>query len=253
MGIERSFTFAFKAPGGLGKVVVGGLFSLLFFTVFFPFVVMGYLMRVLCNALEGRDAKLPGWELGPLFNEGLFPVIILLIYSAPVLVVFALNQLIMGFMGLNMAVVLPLMFLEIVLGIVAALLIPLALIRFAVTRSLKASFDLGRIVGFIRRNKGQYFTAWGLSLGVGAVVGLIAFIVSIIVFVVTWIVSDPLTGLAASGVAMMLVGLFLSFISNLIPMHLYANAYRASIPFDDDDDGELRSSMAIPPPLCERA
>lgn len=252
MGIERSFTFAFKTPGGPAKVVLGGLFSLLFFTVFFPFAVMGYLMRVLCNALEGRDAKLPDWELGSLFNEGLMPVVIVLIYAAPVMAVVAANQLTLNWIGLEMAIVIPLMLLEVVFGVAAALFIPLALIRFAVTRSLKAAFDLKRILGFMKRNKGQYFTAWGLSLGVGAVVGFVIFIVAVIAFVVAWILSDIVVALAVSGVAMAIAGLFLSFVSNLIPMHLYANAYRSSTPFDDDDDGELRSSMAIPPPLSKQ-
>ncbi len=249
MGIERSFTFAFKAQGGIGKILLGGVYSLLFFTIFFPFVVMGYLMRVLCEALEGRDAKLPDWKLAALFNEGLFPVLIVLVYAAPVMLVVVANQLVLTYVGLNMAVVLPLMLLEIILGIVVALLIPMALIRFAIKRSFKAAFDFGQILGFIRNNKGQYFTAWGLSLAVGAVVGFVTFIVATIVFIVTWVVSDLMMASMASLIAMMVVALFLSFVSNLIPMHLYAQAYRASKPFSDDKDGELRASMAIPPPL----
>jgi hypothetical protein len=252
MGIERSFTFAFKAPGGLSKIVVGGLFSLLFFTVFFPFVVMGYLMRVLCEALEGRDARLPSWELGPLFNEGLFPVLIMLVYASPVIAIMVANQLVVQWFGMNLAVIVPLMLLEIVMGIVVAMLVPLALIRFAIKRSMKAAFDFGKLIAFIGKNKGPYFTAWGLSLAVGAVVGVVVFVVAAIAFFATWAASDLLTASSVTAVAMAVTAIFLSFPSSLVPMHLYANAYRASTPFDDDKQGALRASMAIPPPLRER-
>ncbi len=224
MNIERSFKFAFTSPKAFGKLALGGLFSLLFFTVFFPIVVMGYMMRVLCDALEGRDAKLPDWSLGELFNEGLMPILVVLVYCSPLIAIMILEQALIAIFGLSIPLSILFLLLHLTITIVVSMLVPIALIRFAVKGSMKAAFNFGEIVGFIKKNKGSFFTAWGLSFAVGAVssIGLFVFVIGIF---------------------------FTNFIAGLITMHLYASAYRASTPFSDDKDGKLRSSMAIPPPL----
>jgi len=225
MNIERSFSFAFKSPGGVGKLLLGGAFTLLFFTVFFAFVVMGYVMRVLCEALEGRDGKLPDWkDLGRLFNEGMMPMLVALGWASPIIVLFAVAQILTATLGLNLWLVAIYLILEALLSVAFSMILPLALMRLAIKRSLKAAFDIGQMLDFIRRNKGTYFTAWGLSFAAGAVasVGFVAFLVGIF---------------------------FTTFIANVISMHLFAQAYRASQPFSDDKDGAVRASMAIPPPL----
>jgi hypothetical protein len=223
MDLERSCTFYFKAPGAWGKLALGGVFTALFFTVFFVFVVMGYLMRVLCAALEGRDS-LPEWNgLGQLFNEGLMPVLISLAWAAPLIVLAAVEQ-VMNLtlhLSLGLLIQLPLALLWMAVMSVA---LPVALIRFAVKGSMRSAFEFGRIFGFIRNNPRTYFTAWAIALVVGMISGV---------------------GLIALGVGVF----FTSFIANVITIHLHAQAYRASTPFDDDRDGKLRSSMTIPPPL----
>ncbi len=226
MNIERSFVFAFKAPGSAKKLFLGGLFTLLFFTVFFAFVVVGYLMRIFCNTLEGRDARIPEWDdLVGLFNEGLQPLLIILIYNAPVVMLFVIEQLFHTVTGTNLGVVVVFGFLRLVISIIVSILLPLGLIRFVVKGTLRAAFDFGQIVDFIKTNSGNYFTAWGLSLVLAVASGIIGFIVFFI------------------GV------FFTSFISYVIMIHLYGQAYRASTPFSDDQEGKVRASMAIPPPL----
>lgn len=225
MNIERSFSFAFKSPGGVGKLLLGGVFSLLFFTVFFAFVVMGYLMRVLCEALEGRDGKLPDWkDLGRLFNEGMMPMLVALGWASPLIALFVTVQVLAACLGLNLWILVAYLLLEIVLSVMFSMILPLALMRLAIKRSLKAAFDVGQIMEFVRANKGTFFTAWGLSLAAGALSSV---------------------GFVALGVGLF----FTSFMANVITMHLFAQAYRASQPFTDDKDGALRSSIAIPPPL----
>ena len=178
MNIERSFSFAFKSKGGVGKLLLGGVFTLLFFTVFFAFVVMGYLMRVMCEALEGRDGKLPDWkELGRLFNEGMMPMLVALGWASPIIALFVLVQVLTAALGLNLWVLLGYVGLEIVLSVLFSMILPLALMRLAIKRSLKAAFDIGQMLEFIRRNKGTFFTAWALTYAAGAVasVGFVAF------------------------------------------------------------------------------
>jgi MFS family permease len=210
------------------KLLLGGVFTMLFFTVFFAFVVMGYIMRVLCEALEGRDGKLPDWkDLGRLFNEGMMPMLVALGWASPIIALFVAAQVLTATLGLNLWILFIYLLLEAVLSVAFSMILPLALIRLAIKRSLKAAFDIGQMLEFIRRNKGMFFTAWGLTFAVGAV--------------------------ASVGFAAFVIGFFFTtFIANVISMHLFAQAYRASQPFSDDKDGAVRASMAIPPPLKAR-
>jgi len=225
MNLERSFAFAFKAPGAGKKLALGGLFTLLFFTVFLPIVATGYVMRVLYDALEGRDAKLPNWtNFKNLFNEGLLPVLIILVYSSPFILLLVLEQLIYTILGWNFGLIGLFFILRLIIALGLSMFIPLALIRFAVLRSLRSAFDLNRIYVFIKTNPGRLFTAWSLSIA--------------------------LTMLGTLGLIVFVVGVFFTyFIASVIIVHLFAQAYRASTPFDDDKDGKIRSSMTIPPPL----
>ena len=251
MRIERSFTFAFKAPGAAGKLILGGLFSLLGFTVFFAFVVMGYVMRVLCDALEGRDANLPSWSgLGRLFNEGLVPVLVTIGYSAPAIVLLIIEQALHAALGWNLIVFVLFLLLRMVVMIGISILVPAALIRLAVKGSAREAFQLSHVLSFISNNKGPYFTAWGLSLVVGAAAGLIATVVGgIVLGVVLALGGLEVWVFAVGGGALLAAGVMTGFVSYLISFHLYAQAYRASTPFADDADGEIRSSMTLPPPL----
>jgi len=228
MNIERSFSFAFKSQGALKKLLLGGLFTFLFFTVYFAFVVMGYLMRVLCDGLEGRDAKLPEWkELGTLFNDGLFPGLIFLGYFSPLFFLIIVELMLNSFLGPSVTITLFMFLARFVLFIGITIVLPVGLIRFAVKRSAKAAFEFGHIIDFIKNNPGAYFKAWLLSALVGliSIFGLLGFVV----------------GLAFTG-----------FVANLVSVHLFTDAYRDAKPFPDDKDGALRSSMAIPPPLSHR-
>ncbi|MCP4603849.1 MAG: DUF4013 domain-containing protein [Proteobacteria bacterium] len=246
MNIERSFKFAFKAPSAFQKLVLGGLFSLLFFTVFFAFVVVGYIMRVLCNALEGRDAVLPEWaDLRTLFNEGLQPMLIILSYCSP-LIVLSIIEIQLVTMGVSVGVFLPIQF---AVMLIISTLLPLALIRCMISGTLKAAFEFGRILDFIKSNVGTYLSAWGLSL----VVSMVAIFTSILVLAGS-VGLGYLGGPIALRIGLALVAFvfaFASFIANVIIVHIYAQAYRASTPFTDDEQGAVRASMAVPPPLRE--
>ncbi|MCP4677127.1 MAG: DUF4013 domain-containing protein [Deltaproteobacteria bacterium] len=245
MKIERSFTFAFKGPGSAKKLFLGGLFSLLFFTVFFAFVVVGYIMLVLCNALEGRDAKLPEWtDFGARFNEGLQPVLVMLAYCSPIVILFIVEiQLaaLSTFIGVYLLPVLT------IIGLIVSVLLPLALIRCVVNGSFKASFEFGKIFSYIKENPGTYFTAWGLSIAVTTAAGLASITVLLGAVGLQMAVGGPASYL--SGIAALLVFCFTYFVANIIAVHLYAQAYRASTPFEDDQEGTIRASMAVPPPL----
>ncbi len=245
MNIERSFIFAFKAPASTKKLLLGGVFSALFFTVFFAFVVTGYLMRILCNGLEGRDARLPDWtDLRALFNEGLQPMLIFIVYCSP-LIVLSIIEIQLGMVDTFIGpYLLPVHMIVIILMSVFA---PLALIRCVINGTMKSAFEFGKIKAFIKKNPGTYFTAWGLSMAVHVGANVVFLIVLAGMGGLYFI-----GGLSALGIGLVLGAFIYSialFIANVITVHLYAQAYRASTPFADDREGPMRASMAVPPPL----
>jgi hypothetical protein len=226
MNIKRSVVFAFKAPNGLKKLFIGGVFSLLFGLVYFPFVVMGYLMRVLCDTLEGRDANLPEWKkLSSLFREGLQPVLVVLIYTGPLVLLIIIETFASMALGGSQSINGIFFALRGLYFLLATVLLPLSLIRLMVKNSLAAAFDFSQIAAFITTNAGIYLQAWVISL----IISLVAVLLGTI--------------LVGFGI------FFTTFISNVMAVHLYAQAYRAATPFADDQDGEVRSSLAVPPSL----
>jgi hypothetical protein len=233
MNIERSFVFAFKAPKATQKLLMGGVCSVLFFTVFFAFVMVGYLIRVLCNTLEGRDVKLPDWkDLSGLFQEGLEPVLVALTYFGPLVLLIIIELIIYSLIGWNQVAFTIFSSLRLVYYLFISAIIPLAIIRLVVIGSFKSSFHVGQIIDFIKENPGNYFPAWGLSLAVGVIalaVGFFAFFIGSIVLGFGFF--------------------FILFIAWVISVHLYAQAYRASTPFSDDREGHIRASITLPPPL----
>ncbi len=225
MTVGRSISFAFKAPGAASKLAVGTLCSMLFFTGFFAFVLAGYLTRVLCNALEGRDVNLPTWKnLKELFIEGVEPVLILMVFFSPTILFLLAEWGLNATLGESVAVSIILAIPRILVAIGASIIFPVAMLRFVVKRSLSSAFEISHLLRFIRNNGSQYFKAWGLSI----VLMILAVLCSIF----------------------FVVGLFFgTFVAYVIMVHLYAQTYRGGTPFKDDKESSIRSALTIPPPL----
>lgn len=245
MNISRSLTFAFKCPNGTKTVLRGGMYTALFFTVFLPFAAAGFVVRLMCDLLEGRDTSLPKWrDLRGLFDDGLQPVIISLVYGAPLLLL-SILQLYFDTLVFSL--------LQIVCAALVTMLLPLGLIHFLTTRSIRAAFDVGSAVCFIQSNTGPVLTAWGISIALHSAAVLIS--------VGTWLGTALLVSLVASKIAGISTGLLLGFVVfafsdfvvTLISCHLYAQAYRASTPFSDDAEGSIRASVVLPPSLHKRS
>jgi hypothetical protein len=247
MRVERSFVFAFKSPDAPRKIVLGGLFTFLFFTVFFAFVVVGFLVRLLCDALEGRDAKLPEWsDFGALFIDGLQPGLIILAYASPLIVLTIIEMILGAFSGgIFVGVFLPI---QIVLALIVTVFLPLALMRCIIIGSMGSAFDLGKMVDFVKTNPKIYFAAWGLAIAVNlAAVALFAVFSSL--FVTIFFFLSEIFAYSLGPVVALIIGSLACFLSNTITVHLFAQAYRASRPFEDDKEGEMRASMSLPPPF----
>jgi hypothetical protein len=226
MEIKRSFVFAFKDPKAIQKLLLGGVFLFLFFTVYFFVVVIGYIMRILYAALEGRDAALPNWaKLNGLFNEGLLPVLVILSYVAPLIGLFIAEQIIYAVFGLSDQISNVFIGLNSAVWLVVSFVLPLGMIRLVIHGSVHEAFNFRQILDFVRANPKTIFLAWGISLLTSAL------------------------SVVAGGVLVVVGVFFTSFFNLVIVAHLYAQAYRRSAPFKDDKNGEVRSSFTIPPPL----
>ena len=233
MNIERSFVFAFKSPKAAQKLAIGTLCTLLFFTVFFAFVTIGYLMRILCSALEGRDETLPEWnDIFGLFQEGLTPGLVMLSYIGPLVGLFLLELIAHQTIGVSQSGTILFALLRFIYYVAITAIVPLAVIRLVVIGSFKSAFQMEPIFDFVKANLALYLQAWGVSLGIGLVVSIAGF--------VTVGLGSILLGVGSS---------FLLFVGYAITVHLFAGAYRGARPFSDDREGDIRASVSVPPPL----
>jgi hypothetical protein len=205
---------------------LGGLYTALFFTVFFPIAVCGFLMRLLCNSLEGRNSLFPSWKnLGALFNEGILPMLIILAYMAPFLFSAIAEQLFLIFAGPSPTLFWTMALIKLIFLLLAFFFIPVAIIHFAIKGNLKDAFNFITILTYIKNNAVPYISTWFKALGITIIALIIGFV---------------LLG----------IGLFFtSFAANVITLNMFAQVYRKSNPFADDSQGRLRASMVLPPPL----
>lgn len=244
MNIRRSITFIFEDRKCIGKLLRGGAYNLLFFTGFFTFVVAGYLTRLMCDLLEGRDASLPEWRpLPELFSEGLQPVLILLVYTSPAI----LTAIVSLYIALPYAGTLQMSFLTL-----ASLLLPVALIHFVTTRSLKRALHLPTKVSFIVVNAASFIRAWLVSVILTLAALVICCLVCVAAAIPASIGLGEHTGIVTGLTVGAVVACFVAFPLHVIATHLYAQAYRKSKPFGDDAEGEMRASIVVPPSLKGR-
>ncbi|MGW8319684.1 MAG: DUF4013 domain-containing protein, partial [Candidatus Promineifilaceae bacterium] len=85
MDFVKAYTFIWKEPGWVGKIVGAALASFFSFLILPIFLLMGYQIGVVRNVSEGREQVLPEWvDFGKLFMDGLYIAIAAFVYSLPV-------------------------------------------------------------------------------------------------------------------------------------------------------------------------
>ena len=180
MDYGRSFTYMLKS-GQYGKILIGGL--LLLVPIFGWAVVGGYGIRVMRGVAAGDEA-LPEWTgWGELFTTGLLLWLAGLIYSLPSLLLSRL-----GIAG---------SLLSTLWSIVVYVVLPAAIIRFAMTNNFGAFFEFAQIKDFIQRNLNNYIVVILLTLAAGIIAsfGVILLIIGVI-FTYFWfsLVASHLSG-----------------------------------------------------------
>ncbi len=173
MDVARSFTYMLKETGGIGKLVIGGL--LLFIPIIGWAIVGGYFIRTM-RGVAGGDDRLPDWsDFGGLLGKGVLAWVGVFIYEVPGLILSRLGA------GGSL--------LSSLWSLVLIVVLPAALIRFAVTDNFGSFFDFREIIDFIRVNLSNYIMAvlLGIVAGIIASFGIILLIIGV-VFTIFWAV-----------------------------------------------------------------
>jgi len=181
MDIGRSFTYTFEDQDWLKKILIGGVLLLI---PIVNFVVIGYFIEALRNTAEGRELPLPEWDdFGGKFMKGLMAFIASSLYVLPIIFVMAvilgLTAAIAGSLDSDVAetvsTICPLIgnCLVFVYMILLMLILPAAVIQYALTEQFGAFFRFGGMMALIKANIGGYI----IALLVAMVAGIIAQIV----------------------------------------------------------------------------
>lgn len=171
MDVGRSFTYMLQQPGGIGKLVIGGL--LMFLPIIGWAFVAGYMIRTMRQVALGSDS-LPEWtDWGQLLVTGLLVWAGSLIYEVP--------GMILGRFGTAGSL------LQSLWGLVVFVVLPAALIRFAASDNFGSFFDFTEIFAFIQTNSSNYILAIVLAVVAGflSIFGLILLVVGV-VFTIMW-------------------------------------------------------------------
>ena len=161
--LARSFTYMFEDKSWLSKILVGAAFMLLsFFIIGIPFLC-GYMVQVVRRSYNDEEVPLPDWDnFGDLFGKGIVVFIIVIILWIPA---FVLHLLPCG----NL--------IAIFYNILAMLVFPILMARYAITGDLNAVFEINEIFELLRdniANLAAVLIMWIIFLVI-AVLGLLAF------------------------------------------------------------------------------
>jgi hypothetical protein len=223
MDIGKSFTYVFDDEGWLTKVLVGGLFGFLsIILIGVPFLV-GYFLETLKNVYLGQPRPLPNWgdNLGAMFVKGIKALVGILIWSLPIILLSCVLGIISSTLGTAMpsgnssaaqsaagifvAVNLCFQCLISIYSLILGVMIPAALMKFAVDEQISDFWAVRDLIGFIRRNLGNYLIAT----------------------IVYWVAG----AIAGFGVILCFVGVFFTtFWSMLVGAHLYGQVFRNANP-----------------------
>ncbi|HID86063.1 MAG TPA: DUF4013 domain-containing protein [Anaerolineae bacterium] len=214
MDVAKSFTYTFEDRNWVIKVLVGGVLSIIPIA---SFLVGGYMIEVARNIALGAADGLPEWDdWGQKFIRGVLSWLINLIYSLPMILLGmclglalavteqgengdALRALFSLCLGMPMALY----------GLVMALWLPAARLRYAVTDNVAAAFQFREIFDLISANLSNYALAIAASIGAAVAVALAG-----------TLVAGITCGLGA------LLAPFIGFVGYVIMAHLFGQVYR---------------------------
>ena len=167
MDIGKAFGFVFEDEKWVSKVLLGGLFLII---PIVNFVVIGYMLKVAQNVVQGNPRPLPEWgEFGDHFMRGLYGLAIQIVYQLPTLIVYGVFFCVIlaaggaaggergsdgaGAIGALSLCLLPLIF---ILALVGAFLSYVAAGRYVATDTLSEAFKFSEVIASARGNLGAW-------------------------------------------------------------------------------------------------
>jgi hypothetical protein len=228
MDAGKAIRFVFEDDQWVSKILLGSVISLIPF--FGGIALAGYAIAVVRNVRAGSQRPLPAWDrLGEFFVDGLLFLVVLLVYSIPLLILICplslvwvlpalaedsqdLTTVMTGIAGVVSAGLGCLAFLYALLLWVLA---PVLQIRYAETGELGACLRFGEIFRFLFENAGRIIIAqiivWAAGLLVTTLLSVVIGAFGIIP-ICGWVLASLL------GLVFVPVGFWLM----LIASHLYA-------------------------------
>ena len=188
MDIGKSFSYPFEDREWISKLGLGALISLI---PILNFAWSGYMVGIVRNMMSGVQEPLPNWDdLGKKFMDGFILFLVGLVYALPVLVLSCLplsimvvpailsgNQDMQGaadaVAGVGGALFAALSCVFVIYGLVLSVIFPAIMVVYAREGTFASCFKLREVFNIIGKNAGAFFTAWGVSIGAGLVVGLV--------------------------------------------------------------------------------
>lgn len=187
--LEDSLTYLRNSDDWLKTLLIGGVLGLLGVLIVPTFIVYGYLMRVLRATMRGEERVPEFDDWGDMLVDGLKAFAITLVYGlvpailGAVFVGFGVLTLVSGgnadsgiLAGLGTVGILLGTLLTLVLGLVAAYIIPAALANYGETGRVGSGFAFGELRPVLTSTK--YMTAWAYAIGIFLVSGVLVGVVS---------------------------------------------------------------------------
>jgi hypothetical protein len=210
MDFGKAFSFVFDDEDWIKKILVGGLLMLI--PIIGGLVVLGWAVEITKRVIKGDAEVLPDWsDFGGYLTKGFLVFVVAFVFMLPVILIQGCSSLPYLYQNADETMVSIFTVISICVGcfttlysILAYLVLPAAIGRYAVTNVLGEAFKLGAIYKMVKENLGTY----ALVLLGGLVASLIASL-----------------GVIACAIGV----LFTAVYSMAINGHLWGQAYKESI------------------------
>lgn len=219
MDIGKAFTFLGEDPKWTTKLLIGGgliiagflaLFTVIGW-IFVVAIILGYLVQLTRNVIAGQQRPLPEWaNWGALMSDGFKVFVVILALVLPVFIIaliFSVPGSLLstsdnaGTAGLGTLLSIAGGCLNLLLGLFAGLLLPVAIGRYAATNNIGQALNIGAIFAALRTN-------------------FMPYLLIVLLSIVTSIIGQL-------GIIACFIGLpFTLFYGYLVNYHLYGQAYR---------------------------
>jgi hypothetical protein len=187
MDIGKSFSYPFEDKQWVSKMGLGAVISLV---PILNFAMTGYMIQIVRNLMDDVQEPLPNWDdLGKKFKDGVMLVLAGLVYALPVILLSCLPLGILtipaalsgngdtqgiadALTGVGSVLLVGMSCLFVVYGLVLSVIFPAIYVNYAKEGTFASCFQLREVFSMIGKNAGAFFTAWGMSLVAGLVVGV---------------------------------------------------------------------------------